>query len=102
MLKRFTPHCTMLDGEWNEDSLEDFMISTLEARQVGANTDEELKKNCYPLLKKWADSKNMTVDEYYDYLLKKYPYNEERSCWYGYTDEELKFYAERYRKPMEG
>lgn len=100
MLKRVSPHGLSLDGDWTLEYAENAMVVTLDAYQIGVNTDEELKKNCYPLLKSWANSKNMTVDEFYDYVVKKYPYCEDYSRWGYCTEQELQEYNGLYRFPM--
>lgn len=100
MLKRFSPHSIILDGEVDGETLENWMVCDLDRYQIAVETDEQMKEHCYPLFKQGADAKNMTIDEYYDYLAKKYPYNGDFSYWRNMTDKEKKIFGERFMQPM--
>lgn len=100
MLKRFSPHSIVLDGDIDEEFWENDTVCTLDHYQAVVETDEQMKEYCYPLFEQGAKEKNMSIDEYYDYLVKKYPYREEFSRWYRATDEEIAKCRKLYSEPM--
>lgn len=100
MLKRFSTHCTKLDGGVDDEFLENGIVFDLERYQIAVETDEQLKEYCYPLLKRESEQRGVSIDEFYDYLAKKYPYDEMFSYYSGMTEEQMKIFGADFMRPM--
>lgn len=70
----------------------------LDRSQLKVSSDAELKELFRDELTSLARTKNMSVDEFYDYLAKNYPYSDEKSCWGSFPNELLERWANKDAK----
>lgn len=100
MLKRFSPNPEPLDDlkytkPLTTEQLENDLVFRLDRSQLKINSDAELKDLFKDELASLAQTKNMSVDELYNYLAEKYPYNDDKSCWGSFPDELLERWAKQ-------
>lgn len=100
MLKRFSPNPEPLDDlkytkPLTIEQLENDLVFRLDRSQLKINSDAELKDLFKDELMSLAQTKNMSVDELYNYLAEKYPYSDDKSCWDGFPDELLERWAKQ-------
>lgn len=100
MLKRFSPNPEPLDDlkytkPLTAEQLENDLVFRLDRSQLKVDSDAELKDLFKDELMSLAQTKNMSVDELYNYLAEKYPYNDDKSCWGGFPDELLERWAKQ-------
>ena len=103
MLKRFSPNPEPLDDlkytkPLTIEQLENDLVFRLDRSQLKVSSDAELKELFRDELTSLARTKNMSVDEFYDYLAESYPYNDEKSCWGSFPNELLERWANKDAK----
>ena len=100
MLKRFSPNPEPLDDlkytkSLTTEQLENDLVFRLDRSQLKVNSDAELKELFKDELTSLAKTKNMSVDELYNYLVENYPYSDDKSCWGRLPNELLEKWANK-------
>lgn len=100
MLKRFSPNPEPLDDlkytkPLTIEQLENDLVFRLDRSQLKVNSDAELKELFKDELASLAKTKNMSVDELYNYLVENYPYSDDKSCWGRLPNELLEKWARK-------